>query len=177
MPDQPKKVHGEWNYSGQWNEWKAKPAFNWWFLPLEVLGLLGPLIGAVVSIIITIACLWAVKAANVIFQSELLSLMIGAVDRNIAWFFISPLVIGYCQHFAKRFYAGYLICLPLGNAVSFAFSMWIAAWVFRTIGALAGVALLSQIGAGVRENLLLVFALVLLLGYVSVARVHLARSR
>ncbi|MFA5929596.1 MAG: hypothetical protein WC861_01830 [Candidatus Micrarchaeia archaeon] len=174
MPDQAKKVHGTWSYPGQK---EGRQWFSKWFLPLEILGLLGPLIGAAISLFISIACLWAVKLANVIFQSEFLTLMVGAVDRNIAWFFIVPLIIGYCQHMAKRFYAGYLACMPIGNAAAFTFSMWTIAWVLRAIGTLANVAFLFQIGAGVRENLALIFALVLMLGYVSVGRAHFARSR
>ena len=174
MADKAKKVHGTWSYPGQENEHQW---FSKWFLPLEVLGMLGPLVGAVASLIITIICLWMVKFANVIFQSQFVSLMIGAVDRNIAWFFIVPLVIGFCQHFAKRFYAGYLVFMPIGNAVSFAFSMWITAWVLRAIGMLANVAILFQIGSGVRENLLLIFALMLVLGYVPLVLIHLSSSR
>jgi hypothetical protein len=170
---------GEWVHPGQrqWSENRGKPGFSYWFLPLEILGMLGPLIGAAISLFTTIICLWIVKFINVIFQSEFFTLMIGAVDRNIAWFFIVPLVIGYCQHFSKRFYAGYLVCMPIGNAAGFTFSMWIVAWVFRAIGTLANVGFLFQIGAGVRENLFLIFALVLLMGYVAVARMHLARGR
>ena len=170
---------GEWIHPGerQWNENRSKPGFNYWFLPLEILGLTGPLIGAVVSLAVTIICLWMVKFANVIFQSEFFTLMIGAADRNIAWFFIVPLVVGYCQHFAKRFYAGYLVFMPIGNAAGVTFSAWMAAWVCRTIGTLANAGFLFQVGAGVRENLALIFALMLLLGYVSAARMHLARSR
>ena len=174
MSGQAKKVHGTWSYPGQEN---GRQWFNWWFLPLEILGVLGPLIGAVISLIITIICLWIVKFANVIFQSEFLSLMIGAVDRNIAWFLAVPLAIGYCQYFARRFYAGYVLLLPIGNAAGFTFSMWIIAWVLRTVGTFSNAALLFQIGAGVRENLLPIFAIVLLLGYFPVAFRHLARQR
>ena len=170
---------GEWVHPGerQWNENKGKPGFNYWFLPLEILGLLGPLVGAAASLVLTIICLWAVKLVNFIFQSEFLTLMIGAADRNILLFLAVPLVVGYCQHFAKRFYAGYIVFMPIGNAVGFTFSMLTAAWVIRTIGTLANVAFLFQIGAGVRENLALIFALVLLAGYVSAVRMHLARGR
>jgi len=178
MEDQAKKVHGTWSYPGKENErqWKnaSKPRFfNWWLLPLEIRGMLGPLIGAVVSLVITILCMWIAKFANVIFQSEFLSMMIGAVDRNIMWFFIAPLAIGYCQYLAKKFYVGHLLFLPLGNAVGTTFSIWIIAWVIKTIGAISGVALLFQIGTLARASLPFIFALVLLLGYWSVAFRHL----
>ncbi|MCX6771940.1 MAG: hypothetical protein NTX79_07845 [Candidatus Micrarchaeota archaeon] len=174
MAGEAKKVHGTWSYPG---EGKQRQWLNWWFLPLEIMGMIGPLIGAVVSLIVTIICLWIVRLVNIVLQSQLAALMIEAVDWNIAWFFVVPLVIGYCQYFARRFYAGYLVCMPIGNAAGFAFSTWIIAWVFRAVGTLSSIAFLYQIGAGLRENLLLIFALVLLLGYVSVARMHLARSR
>jgi len=178
MEEQAKKVHGTWSYAGgegerRWKEGSKPRFFNWWLLPLEVMGFLGPLIGAIASLVITIICMWIAKFANVIFQSEFLSMMIGAVDRNIAWFFIAPLAIGYCQYMAKKFYVGYLLFLPIGNAVGTTFSMWIIAWVLRTIGALSGVALLFQIGAWMRESLAAIFALVLILGYLSVAFRHL----
>ena len=83
---------GEWVHPGQ-RQWKEKQGFNYWFLPLEIMGMLGPLIGAAISLFTTILCIWMVRFANVIFQSEFLSLMIGAVDRNIAWFFIYILLI------------------------------------------------------------------------------------
>jgi len=174
MSEQAKKVHGTWSYPGKENE---RQWFNWWFLPLELLGMMGPLVGAMISLIVTIICLWLVKFANVIFQSELLALIIDAVSRNIEWFLIVPLVIGYCQYFAKKFYAGHIVCTPIDNAVGFTFSMWIIAWVFRTIGDFTSTGFLFQIGTSVRENLLLIFSLVLLLGYISVARAHLSRSR
>ena len=177
MAEHAKKVHGTWSYDGQWNSGAEGKWLNWWLLPLGILGLLGPLIGAAISFIVTIICLWAVKFANVIFQSGFLSLLVAAVDRNIAWFFIVPLVVGYCQYAAKRFYVGYLVCLPIGNAAGFTFSMWMAAWVFKTVGALANVLLLSQIGAALRENIVPIFAIVLALGYLSVASRHFARLR
>jgi len=162
-----KNAKGEWVHPGQ-RQWEENRWFNWWFLPAEVLGMIGPLIGAAISLFITIICLWIVKFANAILQSEFLALMIGAVDRNIAWFLAVPLVIGYCQYFARRFYAGHVLLQPVGNAVGFTFSMWIIAWLLRTVGAMASVPLLSQIGTALRENLLPVFAVVLALGYISV---------
>jgi len=167
-----KNAKGEWAHPGQ-RQWDDSRWFNWWFLPAEVLGMAGPLIGAAISLFATIICLWIVKFANAILQSEFLSLMIGAVDRNIMWFLIVPLVIGYCQYFAKRVYIGHVLLQPVGNAVGFTFSMWIIAWLLRTAGATAGVPLLSQIGATLRENILPIFAIVLALGYVLV----LARRR
>jgi hypothetical protein len=120
---------------------------------------------------------WALAFANAIFQSTFISLMIAAVERNLHLFFTCSLVMGYCDYFARRFFAGYALLWPVGNAVGTTFFMWIIAWVFLTVGALANVLFLSQIGTLLRENLPSVFVLVLLLGYLSVAARHLARLR
>ncbi|MFA6328221.1 MAG: hypothetical protein WCY41_02130 [Candidatus Micrarchaeia archaeon] len=164
------KEKGEWVHPGQrqWEEDSGKRWFNWWILPIEILGLIGPIIGAAVSLLITLVCIWMLQAVNIIFQSELVSLLVAAVYRNLAVFFAAPLVIGYCQYFARRFYLGFALLWPVGNAVGFAFSMWTIAWLLRTIGTLANVLLLSQIGAALRESLLPIFAIVLALGYISV---------
>ncbi len=166
---------GTWKHPGQcqWEKDSEARWLKWWFLPVEILGLIGPLIGAVISLLITLACVWLLQFVNVMLQSELLTLMVAAVYRNITLFFAVPLVIGYCQYFARRFYVGFALLWPVGNAVGFAFSMWILAWLLRTIGMFANVLLLSQIGCFLRENLLPIFVLVLALGYLTV----LARRR
>jgi len=168
---------GEWTHPGQrqWREDSGKRWFSWWLLPLEILGMIGPIIGAAISLLITLACVWMLQAVNIIFQSELLSLMAAAVYRNLAVFFAVPLVIGYCQYFAKRFYLGFALLWPVGNAAGFAFSTWIIAWLVRTVGAMANVPLLVQIGAFLRESLLPIFMAVLALGYLSVLARRLAR--
>ncbi|MFA6214407.1 MAG: hypothetical protein WC717_03975 [Candidatus Micrarchaeia archaeon] len=177
MQKNAKKAQGEWMHHGQWGAGKTSRWLRWWFLPFEILGLMGPLIGALVSLAFTVALLWIAKLVNVILQSGFISLMIGAADRNIAWFFIVPLVVGYCQHLAKKSHAGYLVFLPIGNAASTTFSLWMLAWVFKTVGALSSVPLLFQIGVLLRENLAPIFALVLILGYLSAASRHFARAR
>jgi len=167
----------EWMHPGQqqWKEDSNKRWFNWWLLPLEILGMIGPILGALVSLLITLVCLWMLQAVNIILQSGLISLMVAAVYRNLAVFFAAPLVIGYCQYFAKRFYLGFALLWPVGNAVGFTFSMWIIAWLLRTIGSFANVLIVSQIGAALRENLLPIFTAVLALGYVSVLARRFAR--
>jgi hypothetical protein len=175
MPEK-HNVQGEWKHPGSASHQQGK-GIRWWFLPLELLGMIGPLIGAIIGLAIVVIGIWALSLANAIFQSLFISLMIAAVERNLALFFACSLVMGYCDYFARRFYAGRALLWPVGNAVGFAFSAWIIAWVFKTVGALANVLFLSQIGDLLRGNLLLVFALVLALGYFSVAARHFAMKK
>jgi hypothetical protein len=167
-------VQGEWKHPGSASPQTGK-WLRWWSLPLELLGLLGPLIGAAIGLAIVVIAIWALALANAIFQSLFVSLMIAAVERNLALFFACSLIMGYGDYFARRFYMAYMLLGPLGGAIGFAFSAWMIAWVFKTVGALAGVPLLSYIGALLRDNLLPVFALVLLLGYFSAAVRHFSR--
>jgi len=173
----PEHAEGEWSHPWQrrWQEDSHKRWFNWWLLPLEIMGMLGPLFGAIISFLITIWCVWLLQAVNIVFQSGLISLLVAAVYRNLAVFFAVPLVIGYCQHFARRFYIGFALLWPVGNAVGFTFSMWIIAWIVRAVGAMANVPLLVQIGSFLRESLLPIFIAVLALGYLSVAMRRFAR--
>jgi hypothetical protein len=146
-----------------------------WLLPLEILGMLGPLVGAAISLALAVAGIWALFLANTIFQSLFFSLLISAVERNLIWFFAIPLAMGYCDYFARKFPALLLPLRAARDAVGFVFSIWVLAWLLRTGGALADVALLLQIGSALRESLVLIFALAL--GYFSLAAHWKHRAR
>ena len=155
---QGQKAQGEWNHP-----WAAKAGRHWslWLLPL---GLLGPLIGSAIWIVFIIIGLWLLKFANAAFQSTFVALLINAVAANLQWFLAVSLAIGYIDFFSRKFQPAGLWLFPLSNAIGATFSAWIVAWIFRTIGTLAGVPILTDIGVAIRANLLIVFAVFLALG-------------
>jgi hypothetical protein len=144
---------------------------------MALLGMLGPLFGACISMMLLVAMLWALSFANLLLQSIFITLLIAAVERNLVWFFAFFLLASCCDFFARRSHAGYVILQPVRNAAGFAFSIWMISWVIRTFGALAGAAMLSQIGIALREGLFAIFLLVLALGYLSVAASDAAKRR
>lgn len=151
----------EWAHPGRWNwHWNS-----WWFWPFALLGLLGPLIGSVIWVIMIIVGLWVLRAANFVLMSGFISLLISAVSANLQWFFAVSLFLGYCDFAMRRAAGAFWFIWPVSNAVSFTFSVWIVAWVFRVIGSSAGAGALAGIGVFLRQNLLPVFLLVLALGY------------
>ena len=85
----PHNPKAEWTHPGQrrWKEDSGKRWLSWWLLPVEILGLMGPLIGAAASLLVTLVCVWMLQFINIILQSELLALMVAAVYRNLAVFF------------------------------------------------------------------------------------------
>lgn len=152
------KAHGEWNHP-----WAANAGRHWniWSLPL---GLIGPLIGTAIWVVFIIIGLWILKFANAAFQSTFVTLLINAVAANLQWFLVVSLAIGYIDFFSRKFQPAGLWLFPLSNAIGATFSAWIVAWIFRTIGTLAGVPVLTDIGVLIRANLLIVFAVFLALG-------------
>ncbi len=162
QPAQPQPAKGEWKHP-----WAAQAGKQWsfWFLPL---GLLGPLIGSTVWIIFIVIGMWLLKFANVVLQSAFLTLLINSVIANLQWFFIASLAIGYLDFFAKKFQPAGIYLFPFMNATGATFSSWIVAWIFRTVGAMAGIAFLTDIGVALRANLAIVFAIFLVLGALAI---------
>lgn len=155
------KPKGEWKHPAAAFAGQAGRRFSLWFLPL---GLLGPLIGSAIWMVFIVLMLWALKLANIIFQSAFISLLVNSVATNLQWFLVFSLVIGYIDFFARRFQPAGIWLFPVSNAVGATFSAWIVAWIFRAVGTLAGVQILFDMGALLRANLLVVFAVFLALG-------------
>jgi hypothetical protein len=160
-----KSAKGEWKHPAAAFAGQAGRQWNLWFLPL---GLLGPIIGTAIWIIMIVIGVWALKLANMALQSAFLSLMASAVLSNLQWFFVFSLVIGYIDFFSKKFQPAGIYLFPFSNAFGAAFSAWIVAWIFRTIGLLAGASVLFDIGVALRANLLIVFAVFLVLGALAI---------
>jgi len=160
------KVKGEWmgcrNCCG--GQWQANRAGSWWMLPF---GLIGPLIGAAFSLLFVVISVWALRFINAGVQSEFISLMASAIAANIWVFFAFSLAMGYLDFLVKRSPLAYMALSPVSNSLGITFSAWIIAWVFRTIGSLASVGLLSQFGTLLRANLPVVFVAFLAIGYIS----------
>ncbi|VVC00027.1 Uncharacterised protein [uncultured archaeon] len=159
------KKKGEWYHPLEENAGKGW-GWGWIFWPF---GLIGPVIGAVIGIIILILSLWALKAVNVAIQSEFITLMIAAVAANIWVFFLFSLAMGYIDYLIKRSPLAFFTLYPVSNAAGITFAAWILAWVFRTIGAFSGVDVLVWAGTLARANLAWIFVIFLILGYLSFA--------
>jgi hypothetical protein len=180
MSSTPGKVNGEWEFasngksnhdhshrrSGSWG--------GWWSLPF---GMLGPIFASLLGIVVIIIGIFSLKLVNVLFQSALISLFISSVSANLHWFFIFSLFMGYCDFFIRRSYFFYMLLSPAGNAASFTFACWIIAWIIKVVGLFAGIAVLGQIAALMRANLLAIFAAILAIGYFSVALSHVFRRK
>ena len=163
MAEKKATVQGEWVHPDQ-----QKQGWGWrmWLWPI---GLLGPLIGSIISIVILIAILWGLKFVNVILQSGFITQIIGSVDANIALFFAFFLFTSYAKFFMMRSRAAFMFLHPLSEAVSTLFAAWILGWLLSYTGEVTNVPLVSYAGGLISANLLPIFLFVLVLGYLSIA--------
>jgi len=166
MVEKKAPVKGEWVHPDQ-----QKQGWGWrmWLWPI---GLLGPLIGSILSIVILIAILWGLKFVNVMFQSVFIAQIISSVTENIALFFAFFLFTSYMKFFMMRSRAAYMFLHPLSEAVATLFTAWILGWLLSYAGEVTSVQLVSEIGSLISANLLIIFAFVLVLGYASIALGH-----
>ena len=164
-PEGAQAAKGEWKHPAAAFAGQAGRRWNLWFLPL---GLLGPVIGTVIWMAMIVIGIWALKLANLALQSQFVTLLVFAVVNNLQWFLAFSLLIGYIDFFAKKFQPAGIYLFPFSNAFGATFSAWIVAWIFRTVGALAGVGFLFDAGVALRANLLIVFAAFLVLGAIAI---------
>ena len=163
-----KKAQGEWMGPGyqQWNAMKGRRWWSgWWMWPF---GLIGPLIGSAIMLVFLIIALWVLKFANAAIQSQFISLLISATAANIWVFFAFSIVMGYLDFIIKRSPFAYMTLWPAQNGLAVTFAAWVIAWIFKTVGFLASVDFLLQIGSLLRANLAWVFVFFLALGYLTV---------
>lgn len=155
---------GEWQHPGE----QQKQQWGWrsWLWPI---GLLGPLIGSIISIVILIGVLWGLKFTNVILQSEFITQIISSVGENIALFFVFFLFTSYAKFFMMRSRTAYMLLHPLSEAAAVLFTAWILGWLLGYAGEVTNVPLVAQAGGLISANLLPIFAAVLVLGYLSIA--------
>jgi|GEM_PF-1202933 len=159
-------AEGEWRHPQQ--DFHAQPnGFgHLWSLPF---GLLGPLLGAALSLLLVFILMWVLKIVNVVFQSALVSLMFNSVMANLQWFFAAFLAIGYLGYFSRFSLRAALVLQPFSSAVGTTFFAWMAAWLLRAVGTMAGIGFLSQAGNALGGNLPTIFFIFLALGFVASA--------
>jgi|SRR3989344_6078663 len=154
------QAKGEWVHPGgqQKQEW----GWRMWLWPI---GLLGPLIGSIISIVVLIAILWALKFLNVMLQSLFITQFIDAVTANIIWIFGFFLFTSYAKFLMMRSRSAYYVFHPLSEAVSTTFVAWVLGWLLRYAGEAISVPLISTIGSALSASLVYIFAFVLILNY------------
>ena len=157
-------AQGEWQHP--WEQQKQQWGWRSWLWPI---GLLGPLIGSIISIVILIAILWGLKFTNAILQSDFITQIISSVGENITLFFVFFLFTSYAKFFMMRSRAAFMLLHPLSEAASTLFAAWILGWLLSYSGEVTNVPLVAQAGGLISANLLPIFAAVLVLGYLSIA--------
>jgi len=159
MAGKPRQAQGEWVHP-----WQEQEGWGWrvWLWPI---GLLGPLIGSAISIVVLVAILWLLKSINMILQSLFISQLIGAATANIAWIFGFFLFTSYAKFLMMHSRAAYMSLHPLSEAVSTTFVAWVLGWLLRHAGDAMSVPMIGTLGKALSASLVYIFAFVLILSY------------
>lgn len=139
-----------------------KKSEKWWF---DTLGLLGPLVGSIFSLLVLVFGLWILDNINVSFQNFFISSLIGFLSINMHWFFGAFLLFGYAKYFRRKFPKIYYIISPIIGSIAIYFSMWFSIWVLNLVNSYAQVSVLTKVADLLYVNMLEITVLFLIAGY------------
>lgn len=145
-------------------EW-GRHGRSWWF---TTFGIAGPLIASVVGIIFLIIAIIVLKIANFVLGSSFITAIGDFLYANVYIFFAIFLFTNYNEYFSKRFRSTYWMITPITAGVSLVVAFWIIAWVLTLVNTVPHLAVLSTIASFINANLLTLFVIVFVLGYVFV---------
>lgn len=141
-------------------EWKYR-----WF---GVFGFIGPLIGSILGLVFLGILIWLLKFINLPLNSSFISSVSNFLFVNLHWFFAVFLFFGYSDYFSKRFHTTFWIVSPITTSIGTIIVIWISTWVLNLINASVQSSLIASVSNFLRANLLSLFIIFLVLGYVIV---------
>lgn len=141
-------------------EWKYR-----WF---GVFGFIGPLIGSILGVVFLGILIWLLKFINLPLNSSFISSVSNFLFVNLHWFFAVFLFFGYSDYFSKRFHITFWIVSPITTSIGTIIVIWISTWVLNLINASVQSSLIASVSNFLRANLLSLFIIFLVLGYVIV---------
>jgi hypothetical protein len=145
-------------------EW-GRHGRNWWYMHF---GFAGPLIASVVGIILLVVAIVILKIVNFVLGSSFITAIAGFLYANIYLFFGIFLFTNYNEYFSKHFRSAYWMITPVTAGISLVIAFWIIASMLTLINVVPHLAILTTIANFINANLLTIFVIVLVLGYVFV---------
>jgi len=138
-------------------EWK-----NWWF---DAFGFVGPLLVSIIGIFFLAIGIWILNFVNFSLHSIFIFMLSNFLASNIQWFFLATLFLNYAKYFSRK-YEGYWIFSPMVNSLNIVYVVWILTSIFILIGVYTGVNILTNFANFLNDNLLGLFILFALIGYI-----------
>ncbi|MFH0711345.1 MAG: hypothetical protein V1944_02090 [Candidatus Aenigmatarchaeota archaeon] len=144
---------------------KEKGMRNWWF---ETLGFIGPLISSVFGLACLAIGIWFLNFVNLGVGSTFISSLSNFLFRNIHWFFGVFLFFNYSEYFSKIYDDFWWIVSPFTAGVGMVVFILISVVILNLINASAKIALISSFSNWLVANLVGIFVLVVVVGYIIV---------
>jgi hypothetical protein len=141
-------------------EWKG-----WWF---RTFGLIGPLIGSIFGIAFIAVGIWLLNVVNLPVKNSFISLLSTFLSANLHWFFVAFLFFGYSDYFSKRFPRIYWMVSPIVTGIGVVVFVWVSLLILDLINIPVHSSLIMLFSNFLYENLLGIFILFVVLGYMIV---------
>ncbi|MFA5357845.1 MAG: hypothetical protein WC308_02885 [archaeon] len=139
---------------------KAKRFYLW-----SPFGLLGPVIGSIIGIIVLVIGIFLLNFFNIFVGSTFISAFSSFLSGNIQWFFLISLFFGYGKYVSRLVYPiGWLLSPLLGSA-GFTFALWIIAEILKATNVSAQISFIGSASNFIINNLLPIFLVLLVLSY------------
>jgi len=138
-------------------------------------GIIGPLIGSICGIVVLIIIVAIVNWLNLGLGSAFLSALTGFVMANLAWFLAAGLFFNYAKYISK--FVGHFryFVKPIITGAAIAFVAWLIGAVFMAVNVSAQDPIIASISFSLSSNVLPIFIVFVVLGYVFLIFGHVLR--
>lgn len=132
----------------------------------RVFGLVGPLLGSIVSTMFLVFFAWLISLIGVASGVGFFRTFSSLLSSNIYWFFVLFLFFGYNDYFSKRYRKTYWIVSPFISGASAVFVVWIAVWALNSINIYTNTVFVAFLSNFLYSNMMNIMFAFIILNYV-----------
>jgi hypothetical protein len=138
---------------------------EWWFISF---GFIGPLLGSIFGIVLLALGILALNIINLPLRSIFIASVSNFLLANLYWFFGAFLFFGYSNYFSKRYPKSFWMIEPITTSISITVLAWFTILVLSLINVSVGSTFIASVSNFLYTNLLGIFVVFLVLGYIIV---------
>ncbi|VVB75110.1 Uncharacterised protein [uncultured archaeon] len=139
------------------------------------LGVIGPLAGSIVGIVVLIIIVAIVNWLNLGLGSTFLSALTGFVMNNLPWFFAAGLIFNYAKYISRLMGHFKHFFRPVITSAAIAFVAWLIGAVFMAVNVSAQDPFIASVSYSLSTHVLEIFLVFLVLGYAFLIIGHFLR--
>jgi len=137
--------------------------FNHWYD--ETFGILGPLIGAFISLIVLRIIIYVIQAAS--DEIFIFTALGQGLYNYLIFIFISILISSYNTYLNRKYHQQYLFIYPFIGAIGFIIGFWVLAQILLFVNQSNVTPIFATIGEFINTYLIVFFALAIIIGYIT----------